>query len=75
MTAMADMARPVETWAEIKDRHAIERAEAVMALCGAGMIQADAARALDMTLQALNAYLIRNGLVWTASKRGNRKQV
>ena len=61
-----------ETWGAAKDRHALELAELVTVHRDAGLTQADAARALEMTPQALNEFIQRNGIPWTESQQGRR---
>ena len=63
-----------ETWDQIKDRHALERAEALTAHRDKGLTQAEAARELDMTPQALNMHILRNDIQWTASRQGRTKE-
>lgn len=59
-----------ETWAEMIDRHALEKAEAVMALEAQGMTQTEAAQVLDMPLVNLNNFVKRNGLTWRVVRQG-----
>jgi len=61
---------PSETWDEMKNRHALEKAEAVMALEARGMTQAEAARVLDMPPVDLNNFVKRNGLTWRVVRQG-----
>lgn len=59
-----------ETWQEMKDRHALERAEAVCRLRDAGLTQADAARALDMNPNTFGNYLTNNAIPWPIPHKG-----
>lgn len=59
-----------ETWDEMKTRHALEKAEAVMALEAQGMTQTEAARVLEMRLVDLNNFVKRNGLTWRVVRQG-----
>tara|TARA_R110002020_G_scaffold95937_9_gene230108 strand:+ start:49919 stop:50128 length:210 start_codon:yes stop_codon:yes gene_type:complete len=63
----------IETWAEMNDRHAMERAEALSRLRDAGLTQTQAAQRLGIPLGHLNSFIIRNGIPWTAPQKG-RKQ-
>lgn len=59
-----------ETWAEMRDRHALEKAEAVMSLEAIGMTQTEAAKVLEMRLVDLNNFVKRNGLTWRVVRQG-----
>ena len=59
----------IETWAEIKDRQALERAEAIMALSEQGLTKTEAANALDITVSRLCRYLAENKLRWHSAPR------
>lgn len=60
----------METWQEMTDRHALEKAEAVMALSDKGLTQTEAARALKMDNRMLEKFLRRNGLPWRVRRQG-----
>lgn len=59
-----------ETWQEMTDRHALEKAEAVMALSEQGLTQTEAAKVLGMSLSQLSNYLNRNDLTWRVVRQG-----
>ena len=59
-----------ETWKEMLDRHAMEKAEAVMALEAQGMTQTEAAKVLEMRPVDLNNFVKRNGLTWRVVRQG-----
>tara|TARA_R100001369_G_scaffold16867_4_gene31984 strand:- start:1155 stop:1364 length:210 start_codon:yes stop_codon:yes gene_type:complete len=63
----------IETWAEMNDRHAVEKAEALTRLRDAGLTQTQAAQRLGIPLGHLNSFIIRNGIPWTQPQQG-RKQ-
>ena len=63
----------METWAEITDRHAMEKAEALASLRNAGLTQTQAAKKLGIPLSHLNSFIIRNGIPWTPSQQGKRQ--
>ena len=60
----------METWAEINDRHALEKAEAMASLRDAGLTQTQAAQKLGIPLGHFNSFIIRNGIPWTAPQQG-----
>ena len=69
MTEPLTSAKPtqeIETWAEIKDRHALEKAEALTKLRDMGLTQTQAADVLGTNINALYRYLKRNSIPWTA---------
>lgn len=59
-----------ETWAEMADRHALEKAEAVCAMRDAGLTQTQAANKLGIPLGHLNSYLARNKIPWGYVRKG-----
>jgi len=67
------MAHLMEAWAEITDRHAMEKAEALASLRDAGLTQTQAAQKLVIPISHLNRFIIRNGIPWTPSQQGKRQ--
>ena len=63
----------METWSEINDRHALEKAEAMASLRDAGLTQTQAAQKLGIPLGHLNSFIARNGIPWTPSQQGKRQ--
>jgi transcriptional regulator with GAF, ATPase, and Fis domain len=64
------MQNEFETWSEINDRHALEKAEAMASLRDAGLTQTQAAQKLGIPLGHLNSFIARNGIPWTPAKQG-----
>ena len=62
-----------ETWAEMNDRHALEKAEAVASLRDAGLTQTQAANKLGIPLGHLNSFIKRNSIPWTEAMLGVRE--
>lgn len=62
----------METWNEINERHRRERLDLV-AQFSKQTTQTEAAKKLDMSLQALNNFVIRNNIHWRNIKRGRWK--
>ncbi len=62
----------METWNEMKERHRQERYKLV-AQFSHKTTQTEAAKKLDMSLQALNNFVIRNNIHWSNIKRGRWK--
>ena len=62
----------METWNEINERHRQERLNLV-AQFSKQTTQTEAAKKLDMSLQALNNFVIRNNIHWSNIKRGRWK--
>ena len=63
----------METWNEMKERHRRERLNLV-AQFSKQTTQTEAAKKLDMSLQALNNFVHRNNIHWSIIKQGIRNE-
>lgn len=64
-----------ETWREMTDRHALEKAEAVTAHRDAGRTQTQAAQRLGIPLGHLNSFLSRNNIPWDVKRQGKPTRI
>ena len=63
----------METWNEMKERHRQERYKLVEQF-SKNTTQTEAAKKLDMSLQALNNFVHRNNIHWSIIKQGIRNE-
>ena len=63
----------METWNEMKERHRQERYKLVEQFSHK-TTQTEAAKKLDMSLQALNNFVHRNNIHWSIIKQGIRNE-
>ena len=63
----------METWNEINERHRRERLN-LIAQFSKQTTQTEAAKKLDMSLQALNNFVHRNNIHWSIIKQGIRNE-
>ena len=63
----------METWGQMKERHRQERYKLV-AQFSHETTQTEAAKKLDMSLQALNNFAKRNNIYWWVIKQGQRSE-
>lgn len=61
----------METWEQMTERHKRERFKLV-AQFSKNTTQTEAAKKLDMSLQALNNFVKRNNIHWWVIKQGQR---
>jgi len=62
-----------ETWGQMKERHKQERYKLVEQF-SRKTTQTEAAKKLDMSLQALNNFTKRNNIYWWVIKQGQRNE-
>lgn len=63
-----------ETWSEMKDRHALERAEAIDALALSRITQAEAAIKLDITPRYMHNLIRRYDIFWPVIRQGKKSR-
>lgn len=64
----------IETWGEMRDRHAMEKAEAIMSLASKGLTQTEASKVLGASLSEINYFVRHNNLHWPTIRQGTRSR-